>query len=118
MDSGDALVKALVDRFPGLNPIYREHLNDNNQVLLPHVLFWNLTRAAVDSFLGQEPHLDWLDLVTTLDDEYEGGDSYVRGIVEASFLENLPYPGERGYEIVKSLPNGLRAGFCRLRPAG
>jgi hypothetical protein len=118
MDSGEALIREIVERFGNLDPIYRTHIGDNNGETLPHVLFWDLTNAIVRSFLGTDPHLEWRDFLLFLDDEYRRGDSYVRGILEVSFLENLPYPNEAGSGIVESLPVGLRNVFDRIRPAG
>lgn len=118
MDSGEALIKGIVERFVGLGPIYKDHLEDNNNEVLPHVLFWDFTNAIVNSFLGRDPYIKWRDLLLFLDDEYGRGDSYLRGILEVSFLENLPYPNEAGSEIVKWLPVGLRDVFDRIRPAG
>ena len=118
MDSGEVLVKRLVEQFTQLVPLYAEHLADNNGELLPHVLFWEVTRSVVDSYLGRSPHLDWRGVIATLDGEYQQGDVYLRGIVEVSFLENLPYPKEEGYGIVGVLPERLRGAFDRVRPAG
>lgn len=118
MDSGERLVAALAARFDQLMPLLAEHLDDNNGEVLPHVLFWNFTRAVVDSYLGRPSQVAWREFVMILDEEYKRGDAYLRGIVDVSFLENLPFPDEDGHEIVMSLPVGLRAAFDRVRPGG
>ncbi|MCA2217640.1 DUF7674 family protein [Jidongwangia harbinensis] len=118
MDTGEVLVRELVDRFGPLRPIHAEHLAENGGAVLPHVLFWDLTQAVVDAFLRPEAPLDWRTFLDVLDRAYDGGDAYLRGIVEVSFLENLPFPAEPGHGIVDSLPPGLRTIFDRVRPAG
>jgi len=118
MDSGEVLVLALRDRFEPLRPIVAEHLADNAGVLLPHVVFWDLTQAVVAAFDRPGSPLDWPEFLRFLDREYAAGDAYLRGIVEVSFLENLPYPAEPGHAIVDALPAGLRTAFDRVRPAG
>jgi hypothetical protein len=118
MDSGEALVQVLVDRLEPLRPIVDQHVAENDGEMLPHVLFWDLTQAVVDAYLRPEAPLDWREFVRVLEQEYPGGDAYLRGIVEVSFLENLPGPQEKGYGIVRSLPPGLRDAFDRVRPGG
>ena len=118
MDSGETLVQDLADRFEPLRPIHAEHLAENGGEVLPHVLFWDITQAVVDAYLRPESPLDWSEFLKVIEREYRDGDAYLRGIVEVSFLENLPYPHEAGHGIVESLPPLLRTTFNRVRPAG
>jgi hypothetical protein len=46
-ERAETFVREIVERFPKLSPLLREHLHDNSGELLPHVFFGDLTRYAV-----------------------------------------------------------------------
>jgi hypothetical protein len=117
MDSGENLVQNLVRLFPQFETPYREHLKDNRGELLPHVVFWNFTQMVIESFADAgEDSLDWREVLRYLERSHAAGDAYLRGIIEVSFLENLPFPHEHGYGIVRELPPQLRTAFRKVRP--
>jgi hypothetical protein len=117
LDSGQRLCVILADRFEQITHLLAEHRADSREAL-PHAVFWDYTRAVVASYLERPPHVPWSEFLVVLADNYEQGDGYVRGIVEVSFLENLPLPTQEGYGIVRSLPAPLRTAFDRVRPRG
>lgn len=81
-------VYSLVDSVPDLAPILREHLEDNNGELLPHVFFGDVTRWAVRQDERDAESID--ALLATLEIDYANGDDAVRELIVVSFLENLP----------------------------
>jgi hypothetical protein len=87
-------VSWLIARHPGLAPILKEHLTDNDGELLAHVLFGDITRYAVDLArrAAEEPEADarLLRLLEDLDPAIlpEGEDDPVDNLVWVSFVEN------------------------------
>jgi len=87
-DSANREVNSLVDSVPDLLPVLREHLEDNNGELLPHVCFGEVTRWAVKQDELGAASVD--ALLATLELDYANGDDAVRELIVVSFLKNLP----------------------------
>jgi hypothetical protein len=101
--SAEWLVDELVRRIPELREVYADHLQDNGEIL-PHVLFWDFTQAIVSGYQGERSDsLDWNASLDFLEAAFDTVDEYSRGVISASFLSSLPYPGEPGAGIVEHL---------------
>ena len=109
----ETFVRALVDRFPSLQPLFDEHVADNFGELLPHVFFgdivrWVLSLLATAKFRPESTSGRRLTAVLQLLEEtYSGGDGELQELLSVSFLENLPRPGEVGAEIRDQLGPSL-----------
>jgi hypothetical protein len=109
-------VEWLVSRHPGLAPILREHLRDNDE-LLAHVLFGDVTRYAADLArrAAKEPDADTelLRLLEDLDQAIlpEGQeDDPVDNLVWLSFVENAATDADEPLRTrLRSFPNLARA---------
>ncbi|MBO0826670.1 MAG: hypothetical protein J2P24_02700 [Streptosporangiales bacterium] len=115
------LVERLVARVPGLRQSYDEHVADND-ILLPHVYFGDVTRWVVADFEETRDRPDatsgWRDVVEFLEEEYPTSDDDAKAVIQQSFIENLPYADEPGYGIERYLGQNLRAIYDRYRPRG
>jgi hypothetical protein len=79
-------VRWLVTRHSGLVPVLDEHLADNDE-LLPHVLFGDVTRYALT--LARDGEVEDLDrLLSDLDAALGDSDDEVANLVWVSFVEN------------------------------
>jgi len=79
-------VNWLAGRHPGLVPVLDEHLADNDE-LLPHVLFGDMTRYAL--VLARDGEVDELNrLLGDLDAALGESDDEVANLVWVSFVEN------------------------------
>lgn len=110
----------LVERFPQLAEDYEVHV-ENNGGPLPHFFFWDVTQAVMDAYSGQSEEyadLDWQGLIDFLEQTYPAADLEVQKIIVTSFLMNLPWPGEPGYDITAHLGPALAEMFEKVRPAG
>ncbi|WP_420823570.1 DUF7674 family protein [Streptosporangium subroseum] len=102
------LVDELVLRVPELRELYAEHLQDNGEIL-PHVLFWDFTQSIVSAYQGElSPPLDWRTAIEFIESAFGVVDEYAQGVISASFLSSLPYPGEPGAGIIEQLGPVLR----------
>lgn len=105
-------VYLLVERIPALTPIFKEHVENNDEVL-PHVFFGELTRwtlSLLEPTTGeialQRTH-DLRDILETLETTYAGGDDELQDLISVSFPEHLPRPGAQGSEIRQMLGPSL-----------
>ena len=92
MTTLEDLFRDLISAAPGLEAVRQEHLADNNE-LLPHVLFGNITRWVVE----RGPTREVLDVFGVLERHITTGDEDVQEVIVLSFLYNLlgEDPGER-----------------------
>lgn len=115
------LVERLVARVPGLRQSYDEHVADND-VLMPHVYFGDVTRWVVADFEATRDRPDatggWRDVIEFLEEEYPASDDDAKAVIEQSFVENLPYPGEPGYGIERHLGPELASIYRDERSPG
>ena len=85
------VVQALVDEVPGLRPLLREHLQDNDEVLA-HVVFGDLTRFVQETALQRGANSPVVaNILNFLEDAMSSEDEKVRELVSVSFLENLDH---------------------------
>ncbi|MCM2412044.1 hypothetical protein [Streptomyces sp. RKAG290] len=112
------LVNDLVARVPGYQDLYAAHVF-NEDAVLPHVFFWDVTQETVRSYLGADAEApDWRSTLEFLEEQSARGIGEIDGVVVTSFLEYLPFPGRPGHDIVKELGPVMAAKFARVRPAG
>ncbi|MGQ0845184.1 MAG: DUF7674 family protein [Sporichthyaceae bacterium] len=83
-----AAIGMIVWRFRALAPILREHLESNDGELLPHPFMYDIEQWA-ESLVSADPET-LAELLGVLVDAYDSGDDAVRGLIDASFVENLP----------------------------
>ena len=95
-----------VEAFPALEEDYEDHVANNGETL-PHLFAsMELMDAVVGAYLGREEYreLDWAAVLAYLDKQLaEEEDLQVRGMILASFVEDLPSRGEPGHGIVDHL---------------
>jgi len=100
-------VNLLTSRVPEIEPVAREHLEDNDE-LLPHILVADAYRFAERAFADEE--FEVLDrLLSFLDEALTNGDARIENAVALSFVENFQWwiPGKEGF--LETWPEGLRA---------
>ena len=83
-------VSQLLDRVPELGSLYDEHIQDNNE-LLPHVFFGDVTRYVVQEMRCREsqPSQPVQRILSFLEQCMVSGDEQVNELISVSFLENL-----------------------------
>ena len=101
----------LVGRHRCLAPVLDEHLAENEE-LLPHVLFGDVTRYA--SGLARRGELDDLDrLLSDLDGALDDSDDEVDNLICVSFVENAQgVTGDNEADLrrqIRAYPNLARA---------
>lgn len=117
-EESQRMVADLVARFPWFEPLYESHV-DPDVGSLPHVFFWDVTRAVVASFVSDGSHgLDWAGVLGFLEEQTERGVPEVDVVLGTSFLSSLPWPGQPGYGVVARLGPAMAADFRRIRPEG
>jgi|SRR5581483_1738942 len=114
-DQARALVEEFVMALPEARPILDEHLADNFNELLPHVLMAELTRWIIDlqrdagagdvrSAEMRDRALAFLEVKFSDPDDVGG-----RDVIAASFLENLHQAGSVLDALVARLGPTLRS---------
>ena len=89
MTASQDLATRLVDQFPALEPLLREHLRDQDGELLPYLLLADVARWAQASF-PSDPQLVG-DVVDWLEDEYVRAEPAEKDLVGLGFVEAIPY---------------------------
>jgi hypothetical protein len=119
MSDTTAFVKAMVERFQGLDALLKEHVDDNFGQILPHVFFGDLTRyvlmlLASSAGGGLQPRRELRDILDFLEESFFAGDKELQELISVSFLENLPRPDEEGSQIRSMLGSALSAELRRM----
>ncbi len=115
--STHTLVDRLVGTYPELQTLEREHLDAFGE-MFPHVFFGALTAWLADAYLADPnagPEATWRQILADLEREYETGDTNVKELLYVSFLENLPYPGQKGAQIAEHLGPRLTTDLVDFR---
>jgi|SRR5215831_3578317 len=99
-------VELMTQRFPPLKSILAEHLEDNFGETLPHVFMADVARWAIELFtttkgkdLADERYSQLVGFLAFLEDAYEKAGPEIAELISVSFLEHLPRPKEKGWEI-------------------
>ncbi|MFJ6431121.1 hypothetical protein [Streptomyces sp. NPDC091416] len=112
------LVRDLVAAVPDFEDLYETHVFNQDGVL-PHVFFWDVTQETVQSYLGLDADApDWRRTLRFLEEQSARDVPGIDEVVVTSFLEYLPFPGKPGHEIVGELGPVMAAKFAKVRPAG
>lgn len=89
-DMNDAVidfVSRLVLTSPELTKVYRQHIEDQGE-LLPHVLMGEITRLVIASAINKQ--VDWLPkLLQQLEVGLVSGNADIADLVGVSFVENM-----------------------------
>jgi hypothetical protein len=90
-----AFVEWLAERYPVVEDLRREHMSDNDE-LLPHVLFGDVTRYAADLARSGDDDATLIDLLNDLDSALGADrDDQVSNLIWVSFVENAQgVPGD------------------------
>jgi hypothetical protein len=114
-------VDDLVSAFPELQDDYATHVYNNDGVLA-HLFFWDVTQRVVGSFRNQsDDALDWRAVLSFLEGRFleeqsTEKESVVDSLVTTAFLWNLPFPGSPGHGIARHLGPTLARRFHAIRP--
>jgi hypothetical protein len=117
MDRAIQLVEDLVSRIPEFGDLYSAHVFDQDGVL-PHLFFWDVTQETVASYLGDPELPDWRGTLQFLEEQIEVNVPEVDVVIGTSFLDCLPYPEEPGHGIIEHLGPLMAEKFARIRPKG
>jgi hypothetical protein len=93
-----AFIGVLCRRFPAFMPMLQEHLDDYDG-LLPHVLMAEVTRWIVQRFQVDPADSQVRQVLDFIESAFQEASGEDRELVAASFLENLPRPGQAGAEV-------------------
>ncbi|HEY4864399.1 MAG TPA: hypothetical protein VIK45_02695 [Candidatus Dormibacteraeota bacterium] len=88
-----AFAGALCCRFPEFMPLLQEHLDDYDG-LLPHVFMGEVTRWLVQRFHADASDSTLRQVLDFIETAFERANGEDRELIAASFLENLPRPGQ------------------------
>lgn len=111
-----AFVDRLVRAVPALGPLVDDNRAGNHNDVLPHMFLGDVTRREVDNHRSANPvaQLEVRTVIDALEAEF-GRDDGVDNAIAVSFVENLPYPGEPGADIVNLLGPKLATELRRQR---
>ena len=110
--AADALDR-LIAEVPDFQPVLDEHRHDNEGVL-PHVLFGDLTRFVLDARANDDADRVTRSL-TFLDRALRDGDDYVQNLVAVSFVENVGPSDPAQADFIATWPTALRNEARRQR---
>jgi hypothetical protein len=106
-------LRRLADGVPSLRGRVAEHFERLNGRPLPHAFIGEVVFEAVDLVASDRAEVV-RPLLGFLEAEY-GVDADIDNVIEVSFIEMLPNPGERGVEIEDLLGPKLKAELERQR---
>lgn len=108
-DATVVFVKELVGRFPALQGVLSEHLEDQCGKVLPHPFMGNASRWLIERFISEgKGDVTVRSVLDFVEQAFRNGDKQLRELLSVSFLENLPQPGQRGHEILSILGPSLQ----------
>lgn len=103
------LIEELARRVPELKQLYEEHLEFYEE-LLPSVYFGELVPWVVTDYVASVNDAghtgSWREVLAVLEREHDSG-TEIEELIDFSFLEDLPYPGDDGYGLIAELGPAL-----------
>ncbi|GAB3170655.1 hypothetical protein GCM10027059_37410 [Myceligenerans halotolerans] len=123
MDSTDRFARELAGRFPWFEDPLEPYLDDGDVGYAYVFLAVEVTPEIVAAYRAERAgassiELDWRAVLNFIDTCLMGDDPDVVNVIKASFVLQLPNPGDLAYGIVDELPARLRATFSSVRPGG
>ncbi|MCW7989081.1 hypothetical protein XF35_28505 [Streptomyces platensis subsp. clarensis] len=104
----------LLQNRPQLESLHAEHVEFYEE-FLSHVFLADVARWAVSLFSevgqGMAEEAIGIRLINFIEGAYVHGDCAVRELIRVSFVENLPYSGQEGFDIHRHLTGNLRRIF-------
>jgi hypothetical protein len=97
----------LADAVPALEPLLREHLEDNDGELLPHLLLSDVRRWCVAHVAEERATVQ--QVLDGLEAAVVSGDDAIENAVAVSFVEDLMADGPAGEAVLALLPPRMRA---------
>lgn len=90
MKSNTEFIKTLIAEVPDLQSLYDNHLKENNE-LLPHVFFGDLTRYVVEKIQSRKREDESFvkRILSILEEGLNQGSQEVEELIDVSFVENL-----------------------------
>lgn len=114
--TAEDLLAALAREVPEVQPVVREHLKDNDELLL-HLLTDDLRRFAIEAFdSGRTEVLE--RLLALLDRAFVHGDNYVTNAIAVSFVEDTGGWDPAMQTFIDSWPPGLKDEARRQKESG
>jgi hypothetical protein len=107
----EGFIDDLVAQVPSLQPLLRQHLEDNFGEVLPHVFLGDLTRHVVQEYrkahdgeanVGVEAGTPLENVLKAFEDIFAAGNTEISELIVVSFLENLPRPGRKAQTFESS----------------
>jgi hypothetical protein len=83
-----SLIEKLVSISPNLEELYREHIDDYDE-LLPHVFMGEITRNLVEEFSKSTISEEALEVLHTIESSFVNGGDSIEELISVSFVENL-----------------------------
>lgn len=108
-----ALMGTLCRRFSVFMAMLQEHLDDYDG-LLPHVLMADVTRWVVKRFNTDPSDVLLRQVLDFIESAFEDAKGEDRELIAASFLENLPRPGQAGADVRALLGPALQDQLRRI----
>lgn len=100
---------------PAVAQLYREHLDDNGE-LLPTVFLGDVAAWYQSVYRGtDDQRRSTAEVVNVLDHAFVSGTDTLRNVIATGFLEDLLSPPGDADNVAMSLPPGLREEFDRMR---
>ena len=105
MISTKVFFQHLLKLVPDLQPVYKEHISDYNQ-LLPHVFMADVTRLILDlasrvKVNDPESERTLSVILAEMERGIEEGNDELKNVIGVSFLENLER-NDSHYDLIKS----------------
>lgn len=120
MEASERFARELGNEFPFFRDQLEGYLDDGDDgfayVFLAVEVTPELLAAYLASRTSPDVELDWRALLAFLDDWFGRDDPDIDNVIKASFLLQLPNPGQPGSEVVEHLPEGLERAFRIVRP--
>jgi hypothetical protein len=90
-------IEDLITQYPGLQPLYAEHIHDNDE-LLPSVFCFQVVGYLVDlaSYGSPEKTAELRSMLEFLEHAFTSSGPSCRELISVAVIEDLPRPGERG----------------------
>lgn len=101
-----AFVGHLAHVVTSIAPVLQEHLDDNDGVVLPHIVMADIERWAES--VVQANSDDLAVLLNELEAAFASGDEDVTELIAVSFLEHIPRAPEPGHQLRGLLGPTLR----------